>query len=217
VSLTVPQATPDPDGSLPAARKARKTPGRRHENRRLQILRTAAELFAINGYEATSLDMIAEVVGIHKATLYHYIKSKEEVLYQCLISSFEDLEGVIQQIENTSIPVPERLRYFCMQLAKAQNNVFGRCLVLVGSRPLEADASRGIREFQIRLDTTVRQLVAEGVEKGELRACDPAMVSAMLFGTLNWVPRWYRPDGRYSLEQIVDIFLDMLVHGLAPH
>lgn len=160
--------------------------------------------------------MIADAVGIHKATLYHYIKSKEEVLYQCLISSFEDLEEVIQEIQDTSVPVLERLRYFCMHLAQAQNNDFGRCLVLVGSRPLEADASQGIRDFQITLDNAVRQLVTEGIETGEIRPCDPAMVSALLFGTLNWVPRWYHPEGRYSLEEIVDIFLDLLIQGIAP-
>ena len=62
-------------------RKRRPSTDARHEDKRLLILTTAAELFATLGYEATSLDLIAEHVGIHKATLYHYISNKESILY----------------------------------------------------------------------------------------------------------------------------------------
>lgn len=226
VARKAPRASKKASGSAVAATPAdvttvaRKTPrkkvGRRHANRRTEILRTAAQLFAVNGYEATSLDMIADQLGMHKATLYHYIKSKEEVLYQCLISSFEDLDEVIVEVKDTNVPVRQRLRHFCINLAHAQNNDFGRCLVLVGSRPLEAGTDRGIRDFQIKLDNTVRGLIAEGIETGDFRPCEPSMVSAMLFGTLNWVPRWYKPGGRLGLEEIVDSFLEMLVLGIAP-
>lgn len=189
--------------------------GAKHEDKRVSILRTAAQLFSVHGYEATSLDMISEQLGMHKATLYHYIHSKEEVLYQCLVKSFEDLDQVIEKMADRSVPVLTRLRQFAISLSHAQNNDFGRCLVLVGSRPLELMASDSIRKFQRRLDTTVRDLVTEGIASGEIRPCHPGLVSAMLFGMLNWVPQWYKSGGALALDQVVDNFIDMLTGGIA--
>lgn len=159
--------------------------------------------------------MIAEQLGMHKATLYHYIHSKEEILYQCLVGSFENLDQVIEKMNNRSIPVLDRLREFALSLAHAQNNDFGRCLVLVGSRPLELMASDNIRKFQRRLDSTVRDLVTEGIARGELRPCHAGLFSAMLFGMLNWVPQWFKSEGSLSLDQVVDSFVDTLILGVA--
>lgn len=193
----------------------RPTAGVKHEDKRTAILRTAARLFADKGYEATSLDLIAERLGMHKATLYHYVQNKESILYQCLVMSFGDLDGVMKQMEDRSIPVLQRLRIFARSVAVAQNNDFGRCLVLVGLRPLEMMPSGDIRQFQRRLDRTVRDLVTEGVADGSIRPCQPGLVSALLFGSLNWVPHWRKDSGRLSVTQIADAFVDMLIHGIA--
>lgn len=210
---------PDVSAPTPATRRAaapsRRSPGLRHEDKRVAILRTAAQLFATQGYEATSLDQVAEQLGMHKATLYHYIKSKEEVLYQCLVKSFEDLDKVVESMHDRSVPVLERLRAFAISLSHAQNNDFGRCLVLVGSRPLAAMASSDIRSFQKRLDSTVRELVTEGIACGDIKPCNPGLVSAMLFGTLNWVPQWFKEGGKLGLDEVVDSFMDTLIYGIA--
>jgi AcrR family transcriptional regulator len=158
--------------AVPSPKRAprRRPPStQKHEDKRTAILRTAAQLFAANGYEATSLDMIADQLGIHKATLYHYVDNKESILFQCLVMSFGDLDAVIERMKDRSIPVLERLRIFVRSLAAAQNNDFGRCLVLVGSRPLDQAPGDSIRQFQRRLDMTVRDLITEGIADGSFR------------------------------------------------
>jgi AcrR family transcriptional regulator len=219
LETSLPLTEPPRARAAPAAAKAptvrKKSPGVRHEDKRVAILRTSAQLFATRGYEATSLDAIAEQLGMHKATLYHYIKSKDEVLHQCLIKSFEDLDQVLEKMQDRTVPVLDRLRYFAVSLSHAQNNDYGRCLILVGSRPLEHTASTGIRQFQKRLDTTVRDLVTEGIASGDLKPCNPGLVSAMLFGTLNWVPQWFKENGKLSIDDVVDSFMNMLIHGIA--
>jgi AcrR family transcriptional regulator len=218
---SLPAALPtasEPVQEAPAERSPRgrkKGLGPQHHDKRAQILAAAALLFATNGFEATSLDMLADQMGMHKATLYHYFRSKDEVLYQILVKSFENIDEVIAQTHDASLPVVERFRLFVHALAHAQNNVFGRCLVLVGARPLELGSVTDIRRFQKKLETTVLELVREGIERGDLRECDPKLVSAMLFGALNWVPHWYRPEGRLPLDGIVDHFFDMLLRGIA--
>lgn len=206
-----------PDAAPPAAPAPRPRSARvmqKHDDKLTLILRTAANLFAENGYDATSLDMIAEQLGMHKATLYHYIDGKESILFQCQLRSFTDLDDVEQHARDRSRSVLERLRYFTVHLARAQSNEFGRCLVLIGPRPL-ADAAGGeIRRIQRRLDTIVRDLVKEGNASGELAVPDPALAGAMLFGALGWVPRWYDPKGRYSVDDVANAFFDLFEAGI---
>lgn len=195
--------------------RKKKVTGVRHDDKHTAILRTAAQLFAVKGYESTSLDMIANQLGMHKATLYHYVKNKESILYQCLLKSFGDLDSVMKNMEDRSIPVLQRLRMFVHSLALAQNNDFGRCLVLVGSRPLDMTPDSEIRQFQRRLDATVRALIIEGIADGSIKPCRPELFSALLFGALNWVPRWYSETGKLNIPEVVDAFMDMLTQGIA--
>lgn len=197
----------------PTKRKA--TTSVRHEDKLTAILRTAAQLFATNGYEATSLDMIADKLGMHKATLYHYVSNKESILYQCLVKSFGDLDDVMKQMEDRSIPVLDRMRLFVRSLALAQNNDFGKCQVLVGSRPLDLDSGGEIRKFKRRLDATVRSLITEGIADGSVKPTHPGMFSALLFGALNWVPRWHNDQGKFAIEDVANTFMDMLTQGIA--
>lgn len=197
------------------ARRKPASVGLRHEDKRIAILRTAAQLFAEKGYEATSLDMIAEMLGMHKATLYHYMSSKESILYQCLVFSFSDLEIIMEKMHDRSVPVLERLRSFIRSLAQAQNNDFGRCLILVGSRPLDMLPGGEIRQFQRRLDTVVRDLVTEGMADGSIKPLHVGLFSAMLFGALNWIPRWHKDTGKLSVQEVVDSFMDMMLYGVA--
>ncbi len=187
----------------------------RHEDKLTAILRTAAQLFANNGYESTSLDMIADQMGMHKATLYHYVSNKESILYQCLVKSFGDLDEVMKLMEDRSIAVLDRMRFFVRSLALAQNNDFGRCLVLVGSRPLDLDSDGEIRKFKQRLDATVRNLITEGVADGTIKPTHPGMFSALLFGALNWVPRWHKDGGKFAIEDVANTFMDLLTQGIA--
>lgn len=201
--------------SKPKTRKRRANSEARHEDKRLLILKTAAELFATQGYEATSLDMIAEHVGIHKATLYHYISNKETILFECLQLSFKDLDILLEEMKSKDTCVFVRLKKFTTELAIAQNSVFGRCLVLVGARPLEnSGASSQIKTFQRRLDLTIRGLIEEGVNDGKIKPIAPSMFAAMLFGSLNWVPRWYKDGHGKTIPQIADTFVDMLIDGI---
>jgi len=199
----------------PAKRAARKSAaGLRHEDKLSAILRIAAQQFATNGYEATSLDVIADKLGMHKATLYHYVDNKDSILYQCLVRSFGDLDQVMERMQDRSIPVMERLRIFVRSLAAAQNNDYGRCQVLVGSRPLDSKAGEEIQRFKRRLDQTVRGLITEGIADGSIRPCHPGVFSAMLFGALNWVPRWHKEGGKLSIQDVADSFIDMLARGI---
>jgi hypothetical protein len=61
----------------------------------------------------------------------------------------------------------------------------------------------------------VRDLLTEGIADGSVKPCDPSMFSALLFGALNWVPRWHSGNGKLTIPQVADTFMDMLIDGIA--
>lgn len=187
----------------------------RHEDKLENILMVAARLFSDRGYDATSLDDIADAVRVHKATLYHYIGSKEDILYQCLVRSIANYGDVLKRMEDKTQPPLKRLHDFFMILIEAQNNDFGRCLAIVGRQPIGTVTRDSIRDFQRTLDSAVRNVVKEGIADGSIRNVSPKLASCMLFGAYNWVPRWFNPKGGMTTEQISRNFLDFFFNGIS--
>ena len=178
------------------------------------ILRVAAACFSEKGFDATSLEEIAKKVNLHKATLYHYIESKQDILYQCLTRSFDDYGAPIEMLSDETVPVLDRLRRFFHSLAQAQNSVFGKCVAGVGAKGLGHEPGSRIREFRREIDHAIRELIEEGISRGEIRQCRVQEVSAIIFGAFNWVATWHSPDKGFPLEEIVDAFLDIVINGL---
>ncbi|MCC6949779.1 MAG: TetR family transcriptional regulator [Bradyrhizobiaceae bacterium] len=179
------------------------------------ILRTAAQCFSEKGFAATSLDEISKRVGLHKATLYHYVRSKDDILYSCLVRSFRDYSSALAHIEDQTIPCLERLRFFFRNFIYAQNNLFGRCVSAVGVEALGHEPGSRIRKFRRHLDHTVRALLEEGIAKGEIRPCPVPVASAAIFGAFTWISRWHQPGKGISLEQVCEEFLRIFIDGLA--
>lgn len=181
------------------------------------ILRTAAECFAEKGFAATSLDEVARRVGLHKATLYHYVRSKDDILYFCLIRSFKEYSHALRHIEDRSIPCLDRLRFFFRNFVYAQNNIFGRCVSAVGTEALGHEPGNRIRTFRRHLDHAVRALIAEGIENGDIRPCHVSVASAAIFGAFTWIAKWHQPGKSISLEDVCEEFLRIFIDGLAAN
>jgi AcrR family transcriptional regulator len=179
------------------------------------ILRESARLFCARGYDVTSLEDIAEVVGTHKATLYHYVKSKEDILYLCLLRSFSDIDEVEAGMKDRTRSPVERLRFFFRTLVRAQATDFGRCNALVGFDRLGPEAGERVRSFQRRLNHAVIEVIQEGVDNGSIRPCDPWLAAALMFGAFNWVPHWWDKSRGRKVEDVGEQFLELLIGGIA--
>ncbi|MBL4894337.1 MAG: TetR family transcriptional regulator, partial [Emcibacter sp.] len=180
-----------------------------------RIIREAAIKFADQDFDATSLSQIAKAVGISKPTLYHYIKSKDELLYLCLQQSFQNIDEAIIILQDKNIPAFKRLQIFHDLLLHAQNNIYGRCVNLISPQALERSSSGSIREFQLRLDGALRAIYADGIEAGDFREMPSIILTTIVFGASNWVPRWFKANQKGGLQYVIDTFYDVLVHGFA--
>lgn len=199
------------DGARPARRGR---PPKPVSERSEEVLRTAARIFGKYGYRHATLEDIALELGLTRPALYHYARSKDELLSACANIAYGTLRGAVAEANGAGSGL-ERLRAFFQRYAEIICDDFGGCFVLTDRREL-SEPDKGInRDVQLELGRAVQSMVAVGVADGSLGACNPREVSAALFGMFNGIPRWYRPEGGQTPREIADGFLGMIFDGIA--
>lgn len=187
---------------------------RRMNRRRREILRVAARLFAEFGYEGTTLEMIADELGLSKPGLYHYITSKDDVLAQIHEDIVQDIIDQVQASIAPTIPPQERLwrlivvhtSSLCAYPERRAFNLFGGSLF--------TQHSQDVIELRAHYQQMVEAILAEGIETGVFHVTDAKLATLAVLGALNWIPRWYSPDGPLSAEEVGEYFANILIAGL---
>lgn len=183
-------------------------------NRRADILAKSAALFAEHGYHSTSVNEIAEAVGISKPTLYHYIKSKEEILYWIHHEFSEWLLDRLHQRDDVPMTHEQRILetmadiFMLMQTRSGQVRTFFEHF-----RELPADRQSEIQDSRDQYFDEVRSMFVDAMAAGELRQIDPTFTTLAMFGVCNWAYQWYRPDGPMEPREIAYVMFDILSNG----
>lgn len=179
------------------------------------IIRAAALIFSQKGYSAASMQDIAEAVNLRKASLYHHVNSKQEILKILLDTALELLIENMQQVMESPIPPVEKLSLgMRTYLATMLEHQEPASVLLLEYRSLEPELrARHIRRRD-DFERLWRDLIQEGIDDGSFNCKDPAMAVSALLGVLNWTVTWYRPNGKYTPEQIADQYADMFLKGL---
>jgi len=186
---------------------------RRMNRRRREILVVATRLFAEVGYEATTLEMIADELALSKPGLYYYIKSKDDVLVQI----HQDIvQTIIDQAEASTTPEmspDERLwRLIVSHVVTLCSHPARRVFLLYRSHLSER--AQDIVALRHRYQNLIETVVMEGIERGIFQVTNARLATAALLGALNWIPNWYSPEGPLSLQEIGAYFANILVGGL---
>jgi AcrR family transcriptional regulator len=184
---------------------------------REQIYTAAAQIFSEKGYHATSMQDIAEAVGRKKASLYHHIASKQEILL-ALLDQAMDL--VIEQVSTAieaEAPPPEKLRSAMRTYLQtlAEDGELAAVLLLE-HRSLSPQLHSRHLPRRDRFERLWRDLIQEGVDTGDFECEDPAQAMRALLGLMNWTITWYRADGPLSPVEIADQFANLILRGLLP-
>lgn len=180
-----------------------------------EIFDAAASLFKQKGFHATSMQDIADAVGMQKGSLYYHISSKEELLFRISYSAISTITEQLEEIAAASLTPSAKLR------AAITNHVETLCyrldlmsVFLKESNTLTADQQAQIFGHRRRYEELFRDILREGVESGEFRPLDVGATSDALLGMLNWMHHWYRPEGRLTPEEIAEVFIDLALHGI---
>jgi AcrR family transcriptional regulator len=191
-----------------------KSSGISYDDRKLEVLTTAARLFNARGYHNTTMDDIASALGVTKPALYYYAKSKDEVLFEVNKHAVEGAQTTMLALNEEGASGAERLRLFFEAWAKHVCGEFGRCLIQTRPKSLAPSTRKQNISARRSLQNEIVDVIAAGVEDGSIRACDPKLMAVALFDLFNGIAYWLNPQGRYSVEEVTDIYWNTLVRGL---
>ncbi len=184
--------------------------------KRHALLSAAAAAFRSRGYANVSMSDLADILHVTKPTLYHYIPSKEDILFECVRQGLSGLEEALKQAQDHSRPALERLRSLFTRHVQFATEDFGACLVLYADQVQSPENRAIVKEGRSKLKNGLQEIITEGIADGSIAPCDPKFVFLAVFAALNTVPRWYRPDGELNPEEIADRLLAIIFEGLRP-
>jgi TetR/AcrR family transcriptional regulator, cholesterol catabolism regulator len=193
------------------------TASRPPRRRQQEILEAAALVFREKGYESTSIQDIADAVGILKGSLYYYIRSKEDLLYEIIKTIHEDALRNVARIDEEEGDALQKIRAFVTaHMTFMTENLVKMGVFFHDFRSLSPERREEIIAARDIYDRQLRELIKQGKEEGVVREdVDPKLASLAAMGAMNWLYQWYRPGGRQSVKQIAGGFADLIVAGLA--
>jgi AcrR family transcriptional regulator len=196
------------------------TAGRRigpPRRRQREILEAAAEVFHRKGYESTSIQDIADAVGILKGSLYYYIDSKEDLLYAILQDVHEDALRNIERTNAIDGDALQRIRAFVsLHIEFNAENLVKMGVFFQDFRSLGEERRAVIVEERDQYDQFLRTLIQEGQEQGLVCPdVDPKLAGLAVLGMTNWIYHWYQPSGERTAPELAQAYADLVVAGLA--
>jgi AcrR family transcriptional regulator len=185
---------------------------RRWESRRELIVRAAVDVFAEMGLEGATLEAVGERVGLTKASLYYYVKSKEELLGHVVSHVVRAQERAVADLTHEGMTPEERLRVFCLgHLRSLFADPAGKVAARVALSGHTDELVRSVfHDYMGGLDA----ILADGVAAGVFRPVDRGVVRNAVLSALNAVTLWYVPGGARSLDDVGGEICDLVVAGL---
>jgi AcrR family transcriptional regulator len=181
---------------------------------RVDILKSAAKAFRRLGYHGATVEQIAAALKMKKGNLYYYFKNKEAILFACHQYSLDELIRLLEEVERSGLSADEKLRRLIVAFVHTiLDELHGTALFL----DLEALSPVHLKAVIARRDTFdrgVRRVLEEGMATGTFGPGDAKLRAFALFGAVNWIPRWFNPEGPASSQEIADHFADFLIGGL---
>jgi len=188
--------------------------GRRDSHSVESLLSVAVEVFNVRGYDGTSMEDLAKAAGISKSSIYHHVVGKEELLRLSLSRALDGLFAVLDEPAAREGAAAARLEHVvrrtCLELVRNLPHVT-LLLRVRGNTATERDALARRREF----DHRVADLAAEAIAEGDLRpGLDPRLTARLVFGLVNSISEWYRPQPSDSPDTLADAVVGLVFDGL---
>ncbi|HEX7036105.1 MAG TPA: TetR/AcrR family transcriptional regulator [Pseudomonadales bacterium] len=177
-----------------------------------EIVVAATRLFNRRGFLATTMEEIAQAVGMNPATLYHYVQSKEDLAYRAYLRGCERRHSQLQFANDPKLDGLGRIRRFLECLRQPDHRP--AILSEVGAlRPEWADHVRRIQRGNIAI---VQSMVARGIRDGSVAPSDPQLTGIGILSVVEWMAFWYNTRLPYSLDDAISTIEDVLINGVTP-
>ena len=184
-----------------------------------EIVDAAARLFSQQGYAATSIQDIADSVGILKGSLYHYIHTKEDLLDAVIREAHLRTAALGIEALGMEGDALAKLSFVVERhLMEAAGNQAKVRVFYQESKFLPPERLAGILATRDSYEHSIRQIIAGGQVEGTIGPhLDPVLTAIAILSVLNSVQQWFRPDGARSLEEVTDSFTDLVLRSVSAH
>jgi AcrR family transcriptional regulator len=180
--------------------------------REAELYRIAAFLFNKYGYASTSMRQICRGIGIRESSLYHYIRSKEDLLYhiceQSMLLSLEAIEAITNLNSRPDFKLKKMIETHITTIAENANE---HSTMLKELRSLGRSNQRKIIKLRDRYEALFRKVIADCVHQRVFRDVDVKITTLALLGMMNWLIHWYAAEGPMKSEEIARIFSDLFL------
>jgi AcrR family transcriptional regulator len=201
-------------------RNQRRSAGKNRGNgarRDQEVLDAATKVFHSRGYADASVQHIADELGILKGSLYHYIDSKEDLLFRLLDETHNEVQAILDEVAAMDgMPPLDRLREYIMrQVEYTSRNLAKMAIYYPDADQLSAARRKEIYRKRRVHEQFVASLISEAQERGEVdQAVDAHLSTDYLFGSMIWVYRWYKPNGKLRPADLATTCADFIMNGV---
>jgi AcrR family transcriptional regulator len=201
-------------GEIMVAKSRKRATTEAHDEKRAEIIEHCAGLFDKVGYHNTSMQMLADEVGLGKPTLYHYFPSKISILYAIHDTHIRALLGGLEHAQSDD-PLAG-LRSACVDILRQIANHPGYVRAFMDNYgDLEGQMRDAIRQARRDYFEHVKALICKGIDTGAFRPCDPVLTTYGFLGMCNWAYKWYPPmASKRTPEEVADALCQPFFEGL---
>lgn len=179
------------------------------------LLAVAVGVFNTRGYDGTTMEHLSAAAGIGKSSIYHHVTGKEELLERALDRALTAISGVLDGVD----PQDSALDQLAGVVRKSVETLMRELpyvtllLRVRGNSPVERAAVKRARELDVRVIELVTRALEE---RSETKALNPRLTTRLIFGLVNSVSEWYRPERGMEALDIPDALVALVMHGLVP-
>lgn len=186
-----------------------------YDERKLAIVEAAAALYASRGFNGASVADLAERCKTSKSLIYHYYQSKEDILFDVMISHVRALDEAAREAVESEAAAAQKLRRLSHAFMALYVGAADRHKVLLNELDNLDDKRRGeIVKTQRGLIETVQRLLIEIAPQLKRRAGESYAAAMLFFGMINWTHTWFDPNGPVKAGAIADMAVDIVLGGL---
>jgi AcrR family transcriptional regulator len=188
--------------------------GAANASTRIEILKSAAIAFRRLGYHGATVEQIAATLRMKKGNLYYYYRNKEEILLACHQYSLDRLLGLLEEVERSDASPDQKLRRLIVSFVHTILDELHGTALFLDLEALTPAHRKAVIERRDRFDHGMRQVIHDGVQSGVFGPIDAKLLSFAILGAVNWIPRWFNPEGPSSSQDVAEAFADYLIAGL---
>lgn len=194
----------------------KETPTGANAATRVEILKSAANAFRKLGYHGATVEQIAAALEMKKGNLYYYFKNKEDILFACHQYSVNRLLEILAEIEQSDADPAEKLRRLIHQFVHTILDELHGVALFLDLEALDPAHRAELVEQRDQFDRGLRRVIQAGVDAGAFGTVDAKLMSFAVLGAVNWIPRWYSPNGPRTSQEIAEEFAAFIIRGLRP-